>query len=674
MEQSRSIAEQLTASASLGDAELEREIAKMDAQIASLEGELQAERDDEADALQRNVGAVATRLGGADDELLQAFACGRARPSAAWAGLGAQDHLFELEADEPTGVADGGLAEIWFEKLRGGIGGGGGTVAAQQLTKTLSAQLLMLGPAEVGERDGLVALLAPLLAPPQLWALCVRWRERNSPPPPVEAAAAAAGAAARAAGELEAWLDASLGWLTEDAGLLHSLCADTVFCDAVSPEQMMEQLCLRRVDEHFRVALGKLRAIEPQEAAAAAAAVQEAAAEALDAALVASGAVASAALRCFRALLRFKADARALLHLFAPALASCLGAPPALARAVAEVGPSPAAAQLEQLAPWLGELIEVALERRCRAALAAEARSMRSGMRGVPSVELAAAAEPGSVCPPRCAKSCTHWVELASELALGTSDFFSSPRIEKGGGGSAPSMALPAAVGVSVAAAVAGGVEQLCERWAGLSSMVPHSAGREQLLLAQASAEYVALFVAVLSRTELARQEWAAWDARGAATAASAAARPAPTRGGSRSPSPEPAVTGGAPQHEVVARLLRRASAALEAAKEALGAAIEEGALRLCRGFIIPDLDQDERWISHRPFLPRRDEVEARCSHALPMWQLFLAGFDHDLRRHLCPAAAAAMLGAIVTAPASVPAHLHAAARLEGAHGGGWPV
>jgi hypothetical protein len=83
-------------------------------------------------------------------------------------------------------------------------------------------------------------------------------------------------------------------------------------------------------------------------------------------------------------------------------------------------------------------------------------------------------------------------------------------------------------------------------------------------------------------------------------------------------------------------------------AAAALRAQLLDVELHSCRGFILPDIDQADRWLAHRPFLPRADDTEARCSYAIPMWGFFLRGLAADLAWHCSSATAAAALGDVL--------------------------
>ena len=55
---------------------------------------------------------------------------------------------------------------------------------------------------------------------------------------------------------------------------------------------------------------------------------------------------------------------------------------------------------------------------------------------------------------------------------------------------------------------------------------------------------------------------------------------------------------------------------------------------RLLRTSVLADLDNAQHWLSHRPFLPsKEDGAEARCSYGVLMWRFYTAGVEHDLRR-----------------------------------------
>jgi hypothetical protein len=157
-------------------------------------------------------------------------------------------------------------AALWVEHLRGGRASSGGM---QALAKPLSTQLLRLPEADWAARDGLLALLAPLLPPAQLWSLCVRWRDCHAAATDggVDAGyhlgrLAAAGEPAETSPQIARWLegslDQSLAWLQDDLALLGTFVAGGV---AGQPMILLDQICLRRAFDAFNAVLARLRAL-----------------------------------------------------------------------------------------------------------------------------------------------------------------------------------------------------------------------------------------------------------------------------------------------------------------------------------------------------------------------------------------------------------------------------
>lgn len=97
-----------------------------------------------------------------------------------------------------------------------------------------------------------------------------------------------------------------------------------------------------------------------------------------------------------------------------------------------------------------------------------------------------------------------------------------------------------------------------------------------------------------------------------------------------------------------MAQQLQRALAVVDAAVAALCVQFLDVERHTCRGFILPDIDQAHRGLAHRLFLPRADDIEARCNYAIPMWGFFLRGLATEVAWHYSSATAVATLGDVL--------------------------
>ena len=427
-----SIGAYLLSAAALEDsAALDSEIATLDARIGRLRAGLQADKASLSRSLAQSVDAAAAQHGGAAASALSPFKgdpglLSAGQPSGSAGLFDTGSNLLAAGGDQPAAAADS--AGAWFAHLRGREGpveGPAAGASTQPLVKALSAQLLRLPPDDALARDGLLALLAPLLPQPQLWQLCVRWRDKQAE------AVAATGVGVdhlpETAGilrQLSAVLERSLSWLQADLGLVRVFSSEQSGGGpggpggAAAPEVLLDQICLRRVFEAFHHGLKRLarewqvvRSADPAES------------------------VVVAAVECCQALLRFERRAAGLLRPFAPELADSLSI---AALGGGAGGRLSAWTHIEQHGPWLGEAAEAALEQCCREVLAVEATALGDGG-AYPSVEPAAlrgevavaetvanAQDAAECCPPRVAVSCAQWAGLASKLMLGTQNFIAT--------------------------------------------------------------------------------------------------------------------------------------------------------------------------------------------------------------------------------------------------------
>eukprot|EP01052_Picozoa_sp_SAG31_P023645 SAG31_NODE_1963_length_6802_cov_2.758168_7_plen_278_part_00 len=211
---------------------LDTEIVAIDRELQRLTEDLARGRADMAQAVEKSAALARAQHGGSNTDEDAPFRL-------LWTESAVPQFDYALKSPSKTADAQNDATQndpsawtgLWHNRLPE-------ITPGHKMVKQITTQLFRLPLEATEERDGLLALLAPMLGPAQLWQLAARWREDHAAAisgPARPESLLGSGGGAMVAVWLAGALDRALRWLNDDLPLLrafsstmNSVCSNAV--------------------------------------------------------------------------------------------------------------------------------------------------------------------------------------------------------------------------------------------------------------------------------------------------------------------------------------------------------------------------------------------------------------------------------------------------------------